>query len=82
MIHGILIIWDSIWMLKVFIQIIQVIHYTHIGIAFIKFEKEKKLILWKDNNYEKKNINPQIYTEQYNNFFMLAAAFDFLGEMI
>lgn len=31
------------------------------GIAFIKFRQDKKLILWKDNNYEKKNRQPELY---------------------
>jgi hypothetical protein len=54
------------------------------GIAFINFKKDKKLILWRDNNNEKRNrdIKKGDSNKRYNEFFMRAAVFDILGTLI
>ena len=60
-------------------------YYLHIsGISFIQFKKEKRLILWRDNNNEKRNIDikKDDSAKQYNKFFMKAAMFDFLGGIV
>jgi len=47
------------------------------GIAFIKFVKEKQLVLWRDNNHEKRirDNKKEDSREQYINFFLKAASF-------
>lgn len=60
-------------------------YYLHIsGISFIQVKKDKKLILWRDNNNEKRNrdIKKDDSCKQYNKFFMKAAVFDFIGGII
>lgn len=60
-------------------------YYYHIsGIAFIKFNKDKKMILWRDNNLEKRNrdIKKDDSCRHYVKFFMKAAIFDFLGDIL
>lgn len=59
--------------------------YYHIsGIAFIKFNREKKMILWRDNNHEKRSrdIKKDDSSRQYIKFFMKSAIFDLLGGII
>jgi hypothetical protein len=60
-------------------------YYLHItGISFIQFKKDKKLILWRDNYSEKRarDIKKDDSYKQYNKFFMRAAVFDFMGDII
>ena len=54
------------------------------GIAFIKFVKEKQLVLWRDNNHEKRirDSKKEDSREQYINFFLKAACFEFVGDII
>ena len=60
-------------------------YYFHIsGISFIKFVKDKYLVLWRDNNHEKRSrdIRNEDSSQQYVDFFAKAACFEFVGEMI
>jgi len=60
-------------------------YYFHIsGISFIKFVKEKSLVLWRDNNHEKRSrdIRNEDSSQQYIKFFSKAACFEFIGEII
>ena len=60
-------------------------YYLHVtGIAFIKFVKEKQLVLWRDNNHEKRirDSKKEDSREQYINYFLKAACFEFIGDII
>jgi hypothetical protein len=52
------------------------------GQAFIKFIKGKKLILWRDNNLEKRNKKTEEFEQMYDLFFMQAAILDIFAECV
>jgi glutamine phosphoribosylpyrophosphate amidotransferase len=60
-------------------------YYFHIsGIAFIKFIEEKNMVLWRDNNHEKRSrdIKKEDSRREYVKFFEKAAVCELIGEII
>ena len=51
------------------------------GFSFVKFYKEKKLVLWKDN-YKQIVDAKEVPENQFFNFFIKASAIDILGEIL